>query len=319
MMHERNIASLVRAAKLLLAGAVLAAHTLPVVAQPSRIAQDGSSSSHVAAGSKLRLVERQLAQSPGVQRIRLSSNGPAKKQLAEAERLFAKAQGEIAAGQGDSARQLLDEALRQIVAASRLVPDVAQQEEQLRSRNAELREAITTFKSLHGSISSRMDTKKSQDARLSAADSKKIDGIVVTTDAWVAQGRHHDANLLLIDAHKLVVSTLNKMLAAETIVYGLKFNSPAEEYRHELARNHSYEELIPIALAQFNSTLETAAQAERFTQQSRSLRDLAQKKANSGEYPVAVKTMQDATDHLQRSLRTAGVFVPQSLDNSKSE
>lgn len=317
MMHDRRIASFARAATLLLVGAVLAAHTLPVVAQATRITQEGSTSSQVAVGSKSRLVERQLAQSPGVQRIRQSSNAPAKKQLAEAESLLAKAQGEIAAGQGDAARQLLDEALRKIVAASHLVPDIAQQEAQLRSRNAELRTAITTFKSLHGSISSRMDTKKSQDARLSAADSNRIDGIVATTDALAAQGRHHDANLLLIDAHKVVVSTLNKMLAAETIVYDLKFNSPAEEYRHELARNHSYEELIPIALAQLNSTLETAAQAERFTQQSRSLRDMAQNKANSGEYLVAVKTMQDATDHLQRSLRTAGVFVPQSLENSK--
>lgn len=316
-MHGRHIASFVRAATLLLVGAVLAAHTLPVVAQATRITQDGTTSSLVAAGSKSRLVERQLAQSPGVQRIRQSSNAPAKKQLVEAESLLAKAQGEIAAGKGDAARQLLDEALRKIVAASHLVPDVAQQEDQLKSRNAELRAAITTFKSLHGSISSRIDTKKSQDARLSATDSNKIDGIVAGTDALAAQGRHHDANLLLTDAHKVVVSTLNKMLAAETIVYSLKFNSPAEEYRHELARNHSYEELIPIALAQLNSTLETAAQAERFTQQSRSLRDMAQKKANSGEYLVAVKTMQEATDHLQRSLRTAGVFVPQSLENPK--
>lgn len=317
MTYERNIASFAKAVTLLLVGAMFAVHTIPVVAQAPRITQDGSSSTQVAVGGKSRLVERQLAQSPGIQRIRQSNNVPAKKQLAEAESLFAKAQGEIAAGQRNAARQLLDEALRKIVAASHLVPDVAQHEEQLRNRNAELREAITTFKSLHGSISSRINTKKSQDAELSAADSKKIDGIVATTDALAAQGRHHDANLLLIDAHKVVVSTLNKMLAAETIVYDLKFNSPADEYRHELARNHSYDDLIPIALAQFNSNLETAAQVERSTQQSRSLRDLAQKKANSGEYLVAVKTMQDATDHLQRSLRTAGVFVPQSLDNSK--
>lgn len=317
MTHERNIATFVRAVTLLLVGAVLAAHTLPVEAQTSRVALGGSSSSQVSVESKLRLVERQLAQSPGVQRIRQSGNGPAKKQLAEAERLFGKAQSEIAAGQVDSARQLLDDALRQIVAASRLVPDAEQQEEQLRSRNAELREAITTFKSLHANFSGRLDTKKSQDAGLSAGEISKIDGIVAKTDALMEQGHHRDANLLLVDAHKVVVSTLNRMLAAETIVYDLKFNSPAEEYRHELARNHSYEELIPIALTQFNSTMETAAQAERFAQQSRSLRNVAQKKAKSGDYLVAVKTMQDATDHLQRSLRAAGVFVPQSLENSK--
>jgi hypothetical protein len=317
MMHGRNIANFARAATLLLAVAVLAAHTLPVAAQSSRVFPDGSSSSQVAVESKSRLIERQLAQSPGVQRIRQSGNGPATKLLAEAERLFGKAQSEIAAGKSDAARRLLDDALRQIVAASRLVPDAAQQEEQLRIRNAELREAITTFKSLHGSISARMDTRKSQSAGLSAAEINKIDGILAKTDALSSQGRHQDANLLLVDAHKVVVSTLNRMLAAETIVYDLKFNSPAEEYRHELARNHSYEELIPIALAQLNSTMESAAQAERFTQQSRSLRDAAQRKADGGDYFVAVKTMQDATEHLQRSLRAAGVFVPQSLENSK--
>lgn len=317
MTHERNIAGFIRAATLLLVLAVLAALSLPVVAQASRITKDGFTSSQGAVVTKARLVERQLIQSPGIQRIRQSSNVPAKKQLAEAESLFAKAQGEIASGQADSARGLLDEALRKIVAASHLVPDVAQQEEQFQSRNAELRAAIMTFKSLHGSISSRLDTRKSRDAGLSAADGKKVDGIVATTDALVAQGRHRDANLLLVDAHREVVLTLNKMLAAETIVYDLKFNSPTEEFQHELARNHSYEELIPIALAQLNSNQETAAQAERYTQQSRSLRELAQQKANNGQYLVAVKTMQDATDHLQRSLRSAGVFVPQSLESIK--
>ena len=302
-------------AALMLAGAALAAEPITTAGRPDApgAVDVGASPLRAKLERKLRLVKLVLAQSPALQRIPQSNNAQAKKKLADAQLLYAKAENESNAGRSEAAIRLLDESLRQIASASSLVPDPVEQAAQERSQNTELREAIRTFQALHRSLSSRMATNKQQ-ASTVAVDIDRIDGMVDKGDALVAGGNQHEANVVLNSAYKMVVSTLNKILAAETIVYGLKFDSPAEEFRHELARNRSYEELIPIALAQLHTARETATLAEGSTQQSRELRAAAQKQASGGGYQAAVKTMQDATTHLQRSLRIAGVIVPQSQE-----
>lgn len=310
MKNGRKGATLVSAV-LMLAGSASAAE--PVGAAPNT-AESGAEvrpdAERVTLASKLRLVKLLLDASPAVKRIPQSSNAQAKKKLADAQVFFAKAESESKAGRGDAAIQLLDEALREIVSASRLVPDAAQLAAQERTRNTELRESIRNFQLLHKNASNRA-AKKAQ-APAAAADLGRLDGMVEKADALIAAGNQHEANLLLNDAYKIAVAALNKMLTSETLVYSLKFDTPAEEFQYELARNRSYEELIPIALAQLNTKPETATLAERYVQQSRDLRDAAQKQAGSGDYPAALKNIQDATSHLQRSLRIAGVVVPQS-------
>ena len=105
---------------------------------------------------------------------------------------------------------------------------------------------------------------------------------------------------------------MNRVLASETIVYNATFATAAEEYGYELARNRSYEELVPIALAQLNSSRETAALSEQFVRQSRTLRDTARQQAADGNQQAAVRTMQEATGQLQKALRIAGLTVPQT-------
>lgn len=67
---------------------------------------------------------------------------------------------------------------------------------------------------------------------------------------------------------------------------------------------------MPIALAQLNPEAETAKITERYDNQSRHLVTMAKRAADVGAYQVALKTLQEAIGHLQRSLRIAGVVVP---------
>lgn len=263
--------------------------------------------------SKQRLVAQQLTQSPAALRIRQSQHASANKMLAQAQAHYAKAQQLEDAGRMPAAIDSLDEALRQIVAASKLVPDVAYQAALERSQNTQLREALGAFQARHKSLISRMTSKKGQTGA-ATVDTGRIDAMVAKADVLIASGKQREANGVLNEAYRAVVATLNNMLAAETIVYDLKFDSPAEEFRHELARNRDYEELIPIALVQLNTTRETATLAERHVQQSRQLREAAQQQASAGTYPIALKTLHDATEQLQRALRVAGVRVPQSTE-----
>jgi hypothetical protein len=295
-------------AAVMLAG--VAAATAPVVAASGADIPAGMSapaaSSQVTLESKTRLVKLLLAQSPAVQRIPQSDNAQAKKKLADAQALYAKAASEAGAGHADAAIKLLDQALLDIVSASRMVPDPAQLASQERARYAGLAEATRTFLALHKSLSARTSKKGG------ALDLPKINAMVEKAEGLAAGGNHQEANALLNNVYKMVVGALSNMLMAETIVYDQKFEAPADEFNYELARNRSYEELIPLALTQLNPPRETAVLSEKYVQQSRALRDAAQKQAAGGDYAAALKTIQDATGQLQRSLRVAGVIVPQS-------
>jgi hypothetical protein len=309
-------ATLAACFSLMLSGAAAAAEPLSMALAKPDLASGNevrASSSRTTLERKLRLVRQLLAQSPAMLRISQSNNPQAKKKLAEAQTLYTRAETEFNSSHLDLAMQFLDESLRQIAAASSLVPDPAQQLAQETSRNLQFREAIRTFQTQQKSLASRMSPGKLQASRV-AADIGQIDGMVDKADTLILGGNPHEANVVLKGAYQIVVSTLNKMLAAQTIVYGLKFDSPAEEFRHELARNRSYEELIPIAIAQLQTVPETVIVAERYAQQSRELRVIAQKQASGHDYVTAVKTIEDATSHLQRSLRIAGVVVPQSSE-----
>lgn len=301
---------------MLLGGVALAGEPLAVKSKSGAETSVGSSAkpSQGAWDHRLRLVRQLLAQGTVAQRIEHSNNGPAKKLLADAQALYGKAQLELGAGRAGTAIHLLDDALRQIAAASSLVPDLVLQEARERQQNQQLRAAIVAFQAQQRSRAGRSTAGADQSEEV-GANMGRIDAMLARADGLLAMGEQGEASQVLSNAYKIAVMTLNKMLASETIVYSLKFDTPADEFQHELARNQSYEELIPIALIQLNVARETAVLAERYVRQSRELRDAAQRRASSGDYAAALKALQDATGHLQHSLRIAGVIVPQSPES----
>lgn len=259
--------------------------------------------------NKTRLVGVLLTQSPAVQRIPSSGNAQAQKQLADARALYDQAAREAQGGQIGAAVRMLDQALLGIVSAARLVPDPARELAQERSRYGTLTEATRVYINLYENLLSRMNDRKVQ-AAPGAPDSKQIRAQLTDAAAFAAGSQYAKANGVLQGAYDSVVAALSRTLMAETIVYDQTFDSPEAEYRHELARNRSYEDLVPLALAQLNPAPETARMSQRYAQQGRALRESAQKQAASGDYPAALKILHEATATLQRSLRVAGVVVP---------
>lgn len=265
--------------------------------------------------SKMRLVKLLLEQSPSLQRIPASDNAKAKETLAQAQARYDQAVGESAAGHAEVAQKLLDEALRLIVAASHLEPNAAAVTARERARSLELREAIGNFQGLHKNMMARMQAKnpKTPPPEL---DQTGIARFMNQAAAQEAEGKLREANASLTSAYMSVVQTLNTMLKAETLVYDLKFNTPAEEFQYEMARYRSYEELIPIALAQLQPTRETGKLSETLVRKSHGLRDQAQQQADGGDHRAALKSLQEADAQLQSALRVVGVAVP-SMQESK--
>jgi hypothetical protein len=300
----------------ILLGAVMLAGVASASEPGTPSAHAGGAGVHAGAGgmqatldSKLRLVKLLLDQSPAVLRIPYSGNAQAKKDLADAQAAYVRAGNEAVGGRLEQAIGALDDALRKIVSASHLVPDPQQVAAQEKARFTQLREAIRAFQSRYGNAAAGGGK---AGKTVPAAELGRIGAMVEKADALAAGGNHAEANTMLADGYRLVVTAMNRVLASETIVYNATFASAAEEYSYELARNQSYEELIPIALAQLNSPRETAALSEQYVRQSRTLRENAKQQAAGGDQQAAVKTMQDATGQLQKALRIAGLTVPQS-------
>lgn len=260
--------------------------------------------------SKSRLVRLLLAQSPAVQRIPKSGNAQARKLLDDARGMADEADAEAQGGRTEPAIRLLDQALLNLTSASRLVPDPAQAAAQERTRYAGLSEAVRVFLNLQRNVAARDTSGKAR-----PIDTARINALVERAESLAAAGKHQEANRLLDEVYAEAVGSISQALMSETVVYDRSFATPADEFQHELARNRSYEELIPIALSQLNPPRETVLLAEQYAQTSRELRATAQQQAAGGDYSSAVKTILDATGHLQRSLRLAGVVVPQSIES----
>jgi hypothetical protein len=91
-----------------------------------------SKPTHEMLESRKRQIELLLTQSPVLQRVLTSGSDEAKKLLADAPSLYAKVGSEANGGQVAITIKLLDEALNQIVATSRLVPDSEHLQERTR-------------------------------------------------------------------------------------------------------------------------------------------------------------------------------------------
>ncbi len=301
------------AGALCVAGAVHAAEPAGDAARPEAAGKPDAKA-HARAlvlGHKLRLTQQQLLQSPSVKRILQSDNALAMDALTQAQQLVDQAAIEAAAGNIDAGTLLVDESLRLIVTASRMAPDTQRLDAQERQHNTELREAIRTFHLLHKNFSNRLAAINAPAPEVDS-DMDRLDAMTRQADALIASGQQHEAHVLLNSAHLIVVSTLNKMLMSQTLVYDLKFDSPADEFQHELAKNIGLEELLPLALQQVKLTRGAADLSDRYLQHGRALRTTAQQQVQSGDFAAGLKSIQEASVLLQHALRMAGVAVPQS-------
>ncbi|MDQ1315270.1 MAG: hypothetical protein QG662_1379 [Pseudomonadota bacterium] len=258
--------------------------------------------------SKLALARQLLAKnSPSMQRIEQSDNAGAKEQVAQANKLLGKAEAELAAGNLEPTAKLLDEIFLLVGTASRTVRDPAAAVTEARNRYNALLEEVHTFQKSYTSLCGRLTEK-----RCIKTDMDRIGQSVKDAEELARGGKYKEATAMLTEAHAVIVATMNKLMESESIiVYELKFDTPAEEYEHEMGRYHSYDELIPIARAELKPSEQKLQLAERFLQQSRDALDAAKKQAAAGDHAAAIKSLQDGTAKLQSVLRIYGLVVPQ--------
>ncbi len=243
--------------------------------------------------------------SKGAQRVAASSNAPAKEMLSNARARLESARSILGTGNFAKAQDEVDESIRLVTSAARLVPsDAPESGLDPKFRYTELLDSTTTFASSYKQHSERLAGKKKPAAAL---DEKKFQDLMSQAKGHGDAGRYEEANKLLATAQRMVTRALGALLDHETVVYDKNFATAAAEYEFEVARYISYEELIPLALEQKKPPAMTVDKIAELEQKSKVLHIEAEKLAGKGDHAAAISALQEATSYLQRALMIAGV------------
>lgn len=257
---------------------------------------------------EMQLVKMLLAKSPLAERAASNNDGQIKQPMELARTLYNRANEAFNAGNMVWAGAFLDEALSVMEDAARLSSDPLQVETKQRERYAELMEDVRAFDATYQDVRKGMPAK---DVKKYDAEIAPTHNLVHRAQTLVRDGQYPEGSELLEKVHAIYISVLNELLSSTAFVYDTNFKSPAEEFEYEMARYHSYEELVPIARAQFKPDEYTLKLSERFVQDARTTHGTAEKQAVDGNHPAAIKTLREATKRLQTALRTIGLEVPE--------
>ena len=243
--------------------------------------------------------------SKGAQRVAASSNTQAKDMLTSARAHLDSARATLGESNLVKAQEAVDESIRLVTAAVRLVPSDADQSGlDPKFRYTELLDATKTFESSYKQHSERLAGKKKPAVVL---DEKKFQDLMSQGKTHGDAGRYEEANKALAAAQRMVTRALGALLDNETVVYDKSFATPAAEYEYEVARYKSYEELIPLALEQKKPPAMTVDKIAELEQKSKALHAEAAQIAGKGDHAAAISALQEATSYLQRALMIAGV------------
>lgn len=256
---------------------------------------------------KLALVERVLSDSPAVKRIEASDNAEARRHLSGARENYALAVLSIKNREFDRAERHLNESTALIGRARRLVPDPAARDVQQHLRYGQ---ALESVEALRSSYQRHLQSGQPQVGAAGDARLAQVAQLVENAKALARSGQLPLANKALAEAEQALMTGLSRALHASTLNYAQRFATPADEYLHELERNRSYADLIPIAIADFKPRNEARRQVQSHLKSNRQLLERAQRHAAESNHPAALAALRRGTAHLQGALAAAGLRVP---------
>lgn len=279
-----------------------------VVVTPVRAA-DEDDAARQQLEQKIRLTASLISDSPAAQRIGSSGNADAVGHLDEGRLHHAMAVDLLAKGDHAGARKAVDEALRHLGTARRMVPDLSAQLELARQRHEQL------LKSVERLIDSWHRHAAGQ-AGNDGSDMSNALGLVAVARRQARDGHFDDANQTLGQAERFVLSGMNRTLHAVTLDYTMRPATVEEALEHERARLQGFADLIPLAMRDLKPTAEAAALVDRYRETSAMLQTQATLQSQAGKPEEALSLIRNATLYIQRALLAAGLVSPQPTGTS---
>lgn len=254
---------------------------------------------------RIRLAARLIADSPTAQRITASGNPQALGHYDESRVHQSLAEEALQRGDLATARRAVDDALRHVGQARRLVPDLPGRQAAARTRQAQMQASLERLIQSwreHALLAGPGDV---LDGDLAAALS-----LMGTARYFAEAGRYEESVFTLGTAEQHVLSGMKRALQSRELDYTARARNPTEEFQIEMQRHAGLADLIPLAVNELKPQGEAAALIDRYGDASRALRTQAQQQFQGGDLTAALAHIRNATLYLQRALQAAGVAMP---------
>lgn len=256
---------------------------------------------------RLRLTARLLADPATLQRIAASGDARASAHVDEGRVHQALAEQALAAGDLASARRAVDDALRHLGQARRLVPDAPARQAVLRQRHEQ---QLAALERLVEAWRARLDAGAAAVQAGADADLPAALGLIATARQRADEHRYDDSLQALAVAERHVLAGMNRLLHQRTLDYTPGGGTPEQQWRGELARLDALVELLPLALAELKPRPDMAALIDRYADTARALRAQAQQQWQQGDGAQAQAQLRNAQLYVQRALAAAGLATP---------
>jgi hypothetical protein len=258
---------------------------------------------------RIRLAAQLIADSPAAQRISGSGNTQAVSHLDEGRLHQSLAEDALRRGDLPTARREVDDALRHVGMARRMVPNSGAQLAAAQRRHEQL---LASLERLVEAWRVHAAAGEVQDGDLLSAL-----GLIGTARYFADSGRHVEAVFTLELAERHVLSGMNRVLQQREIDYTQRASTPEQEFQLELQRHQAMAELLPLAVAELKPNADALRLIERYAVDSRSLRGQALQLQQGGDAPQALARLRTAMLFLQRGLQAAGVATPAPTDGTR--
>lgn len=260
---------------------------------------------------RIRLAARLITDSPTSQRITASGNAQAVAHFDESRLHHSMAEDSLKRGDLGAARREVDEALRHVGLARRMVPDAPARQAVARQRHEQM---LANLERLIESWRSRTKLGGSEEAL--DGDLASALGLVATARSLGQAERYEDSLRTLAAAEQHVLSGMKRVLHSRELDYTARASNPAEEFQLELQRNEGLADLVPLAVSELKPKEEAVLLIERYGDASRTLRAQAVQQFQGGDIKAALTHIRNASQNLQRALQAAGLAMPNPTGSS---
>lgn len=281
----------------------LCALWIAALATPSAAA-DNPDPRRTTVEQKLKLVGHLLG-SPKMKNALAGDNPEARAQAEKAGKLVDQAKDALAANDLDQATAALDQALKSVSAASSMSSKGIELElAGQRARYAELLEQVQTYRA--ALVETRKDAAAAEAA---GAAILRLDTLAADAKLHSEKNKYAEANKSLGDAYLAAANALTRLRAGQTVTLSLKFDTPADEYAYEQKVNLSHEMLVEMLVNDDKARGSMRGAIDKAVDNNRIAKVEAEKQAKAGDHDAAIKTLEQATLRLKRTLQSFGVPI----------
>lgn len=244
-----------------------------------------------------------VAISKPAKRVRNSDNPEAKSLFESSQKKLTEARLLQKSGDNHGAMQLIDEALRNMSLASQMVPSESVKSEQEQRYHA----AVKLLAQQEKSYKEASERLLLQGGSVVEYNQDDVSAFKSSAKLHVNEKRYAAATSDIQQADRVVTTALNDMLDSQTIKYELNLDTPQGEYEYEHNRYLGYAELVPVAIEEKKPSKGQMMLLNGFVDKSKAMNAKGEAMAEEGNFPDAIRLMQEATKQVRRALRMLGV------------